>query len=691
MAKNEIDILKQFVDHGEAEAFSEIVRRHAGMVYGVSVRVLEDDSRAADVVQETFLQLLHEADRITDSLVGWLHRVATHKAIDAIRKDRRRKKREAVYAAGKSREIGEWEHMSGHVDEAMDELDDEKRDLLIRHFLESRTMAEIAADKGVSQPTVSRQVKTALAELRTKLHKRGILVVTGVLATLMAQNAVQAAPAVVLSELGKMAMVAVAESGAAVGASATAATAGSGIVAGVKAKIIAAAAIAVIGVGGVVTYQQVTSPGNNPASAVEPAAVLAGKTENLGAAVIDGIRENRDKFECGELAWSKKTVNDRGRYFDSNEPAQVRTGQYELWWDGKKIANKFVEDRDYSDPTGRKWVEKHQGGDSYDGSLLSRKPRFSGHENWLSVTRWRGAGSHDWMILQLEKREHVTKEWSVVDVNGIKLIKLAIKNMYEEERDYGAYSVRFYDPSKGYGLVNKESYNPDGSPRSKHTVKLQEAIPGGWFPVQVDFSHFAIPDGKVFMHQHFALDIKRCSFNDRSALPEGIFTWTLERQLKEQEKHTKKLQKYLAMELNGISYVEEIDKTDTVKHAAREAAEKFVAAAMAGDFEKADEFRHPDRLPADHIKDIHETAEGQKLWIMAVLADDQSAVAVSSVIRADHSKVGPLVFHLDRVVLDGRDNWWIHDIDLRTPDKAEEDLVKFLEEHPDAKRVPDLP
>ncbi|MHC4529379.1 MAG: hypothetical protein ACYS29_16010, partial [Planctomycetota bacterium] len=46
---------------------------------------------------------------------------------------------------------------------------------------------------------------------------------------------------------------------------------------------------------------------------------------------------------------------------------------------------------------------------------------------------------------------------------------------------------------------------------------------------------------------------------------------------------------------------------------------------------------------------------------------------------------------MDRVVLDGRDNWLVHDIDLVTPDRAEEDLKKFVEKHPQAKRVPELP
>lgn len=278
MAENEIVLLKQFVKHADVEAFSEIVRLHAGMVYGVSLRMLKDESRAADVVQETFLRLLHDADRITDSLAGWLHRIATHKAIDAVRRDRRRRKREAVYAAGKLRETHEWQRISGYVDEAMEELDEDTRELLIKHFLEGRRQTDIAADENVSQATVSRRIESGVSELGKKLNNRGILVVTGALGTLLAQNAVEAAPAVVVQELGKIALVgasAVSSGAAVVGASGSASAAATGVLAGIKAKVVTVAAVAAIGVGGVVSYKQVTRPAEQPKPAARVATPVA--------------------------------------------------------------------------------------------------------------------------------------------------------------------------------------------------------------------------------------------------------------------------------------------------------------------------------------------------------------------------------------------------------------------------------
>lgn len=89
------------------------------------------------------------------------------------------------------------------------------------------------------------------------------------MATLLVENAAQAAPAIVLKELGKMALVgtqvaAASGAGTAASASGAGAKAAGGVLAGVKAKIITAVAVAAIGVGSVVTYQQVTAPVQPP-------------------------------------------------------------------------------------------------------------------------------------------------------------------------------------------------------------------------------------------------------------------------------------------------------------------------------------------------------------------------------------------------------------------------------------------
>jgi RNA polymerase sigma factor (sigma-70 family) len=257
MVETEAVLLNRFTRTGDAEAFAEIIRRHAGLVYGAALRILADVDRASDVVQETFLQLTKDAQNVTGSLPGWLHRVATHKAIDQMRRDASRRRREAEYVADKPHEVTEWKDLSRHVDQELTRLDSETRDILVAHFLQGQTTRQIALSRGVSQATVSRRVDVGVTQLRSTLRKRGILIAAGVLSTLLSRNAAQAAPSALMAELGKMAMVGGHVAVGAAGASAVETIAG-GMLAGVKAKVVVVAAVAAIGAGTVVTYQHAT-------------------------------------------------------------------------------------------------------------------------------------------------------------------------------------------------------------------------------------------------------------------------------------------------------------------------------------------------------------------------------------------------------------------------------------------------
>ncbi len=249
MSEHEAVLLQQFTRTRDAEAFSEITRRYAGLVYSTCLRVTGDAECARDATQDTFFQLLKHTGRVSGSLGGWLHQVATRRAVDLIRSDSARRRREQMFAAGNIQETDAWGEVSPFVDEAMTEIEPVQRDLLLRHFLQGETTVQMAAAEGVSQPTMSRRVETALEQLRERLRKKGVGVAAGILGAMMAGTS-QEAPAMVLAELGKMALV----SSSAVAAGTTTAT-----LFGLNAKLAVATAVAVAGVGGYVTYK-VTRP-----------------------------------------------------------------------------------------------------------------------------------------------------------------------------------------------------------------------------------------------------------------------------------------------------------------------------------------------------------------------------------------------------------------------------------------------
>jgi RNA polymerase sigma factor (sigma-70 family) len=210
MSAQELDILllERFRQKGDEEAFSQIVQRYAGVVFGTCRRILRNSALAEDVTQETFFRLVQRREQVSESLGGWLHRVATSLAIDAARSESSRRKRERACAAQEQVAALDWADVSPKIDEALADLPPQTRALLIDRFLRGRTQTELAAERGLSQATLSRQVKCGVEQLRQILQNKGLVVGAVSLTFWMTDQAVaSSAPAAVMQELDKMTMV----------------------------------------------------------------------------------------------------------------------------------------------------------------------------------------------------------------------------------------------------------------------------------------------------------------------------------------------------------------------------------------------------------------------------------------------------------------------------------------------------
>src|SRR6266851_7196014 len=71
-------------------AFEALVRRHQGPLYNFCLRMLGQADDAADVAQETFVQLYSHLGRLDERepIAPWLFRVARNRCIDIIRRRR---------------------------------------------------------------------------------------------------------------------------------------------------------------------------------------------------------------------------------------------------------------------------------------------------------------------------------------------------------------------------------------------------------------------------------------------------------------------------------------------------------------------------------------------------------------------------------------------------------------------------
>jgi RNA polymerase sigma factor (sigma-70 family) len=171
------------------QKISEAISRDEPRLRNFIRRRVADQAEAEDILQEVFYELV-EAYRLmkpVEQVTAWLFRVARNRIIDLFR----RKNREGVRAdsAGLS-EDGEvllWEELlpspdAGpeaayarsllleQLDDALDELPDEQREVFIAHELMGYSFKEISEQSGVSVNTLLSRKHYAVLHLRERLR-----------------------------------------------------------------------------------------------------------------------------------------------------------------------------------------------------------------------------------------------------------------------------------------------------------------------------------------------------------------------------------------------------------------------------------------------------------------------------------------------------------------------------------------
>lgn len=133
------ELLQPYSQNQDADAFTELVRRHSGLVFGVCVRATGNAEDAEDAAQGCFMVLARNAKAVTSSVSGWLQLRALSRAIDVIRKrSTRRRHEEDPMTADQSSSDSSWEEIARHVDRALADLPEELRVPLVLHYLEGR-------------------------------------------------------------------------------------------------------------------------------------------------------------------------------------------------------------------------------------------------------------------------------------------------------------------------------------------------------------------------------------------------------------------------------------------------------------------------------------------------------------------------------------------------------------------------
>jgi len=193
-------LLARYVAEVSEEAFAELARRYIGLVYSAALRQVRNEQLAQDVTQVVFANLARKARSIPEGtvLAGWLHRDTRYTALDFLRAEARRLRREqqsvAMNASNPDPQPG-WEEIRPLLDEALTKLAPADRDALLLRYFEQRDFAGVGAALGASAEAARKRVDRALERLREHLVKRGITTTAAALGGALAAHAVEAVPA----------------------------------------------------------------------------------------------------------------------------------------------------------------------------------------------------------------------------------------------------------------------------------------------------------------------------------------------------------------------------------------------------------------------------------------------------------------------------------------------------------------
>jgi len=157
---------------GDARAIRALYDRYAPRVYAVVRRIAADDDLAQDYAQEAWIRAIRALPTFRGDarFSTWLHRIAVNAALQSLRKADARAKREGPAPDDVPVAPGHADSLlQKRLENALDQLPEGMREVLILHDVEGYTHEEIGDVLGVTSGTSKSQLFKARAKMRALL------------------------------------------------------------------------------------------------------------------------------------------------------------------------------------------------------------------------------------------------------------------------------------------------------------------------------------------------------------------------------------------------------------------------------------------------------------------------------------------------------------------------------------------
>jgi RNA polymerase sigma factor (sigma-70 family) len=206
---SDIELLRDYVEHGSEAAFAILVKRHVNLVYSAALRQVREAHGAEEVAQATFIILARKAHTLNERTIvsAWLYRTARFAAADFLKTRNRRLKYEQEAARMESSTSdATWEEIEPLLDDAVGRLSEMDRAAIILRFFENKSLREVGAALGVSDDTAQKRIARALERLKKNFASDGVTLSVDALAMTLPAQAVQSAPDVLAASIANSAV-----------------------------------------------------------------------------------------------------------------------------------------------------------------------------------------------------------------------------------------------------------------------------------------------------------------------------------------------------------------------------------------------------------------------------------------------------------------------------------------------------
>lgn len=158
-----------------------VVQEHQAALLRYATQILHNADAAQDVVQDVFIRLHQNWEKVRGSTIkGWLFRATHNASVDYIRKEeyrrlfhrRQAEERTEVVQAAKVDEVAERNKL---VMQHIDNLKPKERAALILRLQEGLTYVEIAEVIGSTEGYVGRLISKATEKLMRNLKEAGVV------------------------------------------------------------------------------------------------------------------------------------------------------------------------------------------------------------------------------------------------------------------------------------------------------------------------------------------------------------------------------------------------------------------------------------------------------------------------------------------------------------------------------------